>query len=91
MATAAADVLLIERTDATDDSSLAIGASYALAATCGFSGAPIPEAGHYYSDSPTDKVARDERNVNLQNAFGNAAKSEVAVQASKTLGLRSLG
>ena len=63
----------------------------ALASTCGFLGAPIPDAGLYWSDSATEQVARDERNVNLNNALGNAAKSAVAVQASKTLGLRSLG
>ena len=54
-------------------------------------GAPIPEAQKYWSDGTTDQVASDARKVNLNNALGNAAKSAVAVQTSKTLGLRSLG
>jgi len=87
----ASNILLIERGVGTDDDSMPFAASFAMAATCGFSGAPIPDAGHYYSNSATDDVARDARKVNLQNQMGNAAKSEVAVQASKTLGLRSLG
>lgn len=87
----ASNVVLIERSAATDEGTLPVAASFALAATCGFLGAPIPDAGHYWSDSSTEQVARDEKNVNLNNALGNAAKSAVAVQTSKTLGLRSLG
>jgi len=84
-------IVLIERGTPAEEGSMSNDNLLVFAATCGFSGAPIPDAGHYFSDSSTDQVAKDARNVNIQNAFGNAAKSEVAVQASKTLGLRSLG
>ena len=85
-------VVLIERSDApsggTDSPKEPASAT---GTTCGFLGEPIPDAGLYWSDSAAGQVARDERNVNLNKALGNAAKSAVAVQFSKTLGLRSLG
>ena len=84
---AVTDVVPIEGGAAPTDEA----AAYSNAATCGFSGLPIPDAGHYYSSAETERVARDQRNVNLVNAFGKAAKSATAVQESKTLGLRSLG
>lgn len=59
-----------------------------LAAVCGFSGAPIPDAGHYWGSSDQQAADSDERNVKLQK-FGDDAKSAVAQQESKMLGLRS--
>lgn len=59
------------------------------AATCGFLGLPLP-SGHYFGDSEVSAIVSDDRKVTLSK-LGNNAKSAVAVQQSKTLGLRSLG
>jgi hypothetical protein len=81
-------VVTVERSEAAEPSKESLSA---IATTFGFLGAPIPDAQKYWSDGTTDQVASDARKVNLNNALGNAAKSAVAVQTSKTLGLRSLG
>ena len=59
-----------------------------LAATCGFLGAPDPNAGHYWSGSVVDDNGASERKVKLAK-LGNDAKSAVAERDSKNLGLRS--
>ena len=61
----------------------------ALAPTCGFLGAPNPNHGHFFADAGgagVDDAA--ERKVKLKK-IGLDAKSAVAEQFSKSLGLRS--
>ena len=59
------------------------------ASTCGFLGDPLP-AGHYFGDSSPEALQSDTRKVKL-TCLGDDAKSAIAVQQTKTLGLRSLG
>jgi len=59
------------------------------ASTCGFLGNPLP-AGHYFGDSSPEALQSDTRKVKL-TCLGDDAKSAIAVQTTKTLGLRSLG
>ena len=62
-----------------------------LAASCGFSGAPIPNSGHYFGSNAPQAEGKDSRKVKgLQKTPGlKDAKSAVAIQDSKMLGLRS--
>lgn len=61
-----------------------------LAAACGFMSTPVPTHGHYWGKqlSANGVVGTDGRKVQL-TGLGNDAKSAVAEQFSKQLGLRS--
>ena len=61
-----------------------------LAAACGFMGTPVDTDGHYWGKqlAANGAVGTDGRKVTL-SGLGNDAKSAVAEQFSKQLGLRS--
>lgn len=72
-----------------EGSALAPAAAAAQAASCGFLGLALPK-GHYFGDSSVMAVQTDSSKVQLSK-LGDDAKSAIAVQQTKTLGLRSLG
>jgi len=63
--------------------------SVELAAACGFMGKLDPNAGHYFGGSETARALESDASKVKLDKLGNDAKSAVAEQFTKTLGLRS--
>lgn len=83
------DVELLVAPEQGVGGALAPAAAAAQATSCGFLGLPLP-SGHYFGDSSAMAVQTDSSKVQLSK-LGDDAKSAIAVQQTKTLGLRSLG